>query len=174
MAGHALNVKVSAAAMVAIVVVAIMCVSAEASSCPPGQRDLVHKMYRQALNRDPDTGGLAAYCRHLQSGQSVRSLFAAIVKSREFKKNNVFGKSTFFAVAQIYKVVLNRCPDGRGIVAWEGQLRKNCRANFDWIVDRFFSSDEYNRNFGNNIVPFPKPPGICLGRPPQVSNVVYC
>lgn len=144
------------------------------AACSPALNYIVNKMYRQALDRNPDSGGLKAYCCGLQRGRTVSSLFKSFAKSTEFKNKFVYGKSTFFAIANIYKVILNRCPDAGGLLAWERQLRPNCRGNFDSIVDKFFDSAEYKNKFGAVVVAFLKPQTTCPGRPDVVSNVVVC
>jgi len=172
MASHT-NRSILTTALVACAIVAALWPAADASSsCSPGNKEIVRRMYRQALNREPDSGGLRTYCSHLQSGRTVQSLFSPIVRSSEYREKFVYDRSTFFTVVNLYKVILGRCPNKEGLLHKERVLRGNCRGNFESIVNNMFASREYGHKFGSNLVPSPKPgPNQCpTGERPDFPN----
>lgn len=82
----------------------------------------VTRLYRAALGRNPDQGGLNHWIEVLQRGGPLEGLAAAFVGSTEF--NAQFGGLDASAfVTQLYRNILDRAPDAGGLQFWMGQLR---------------------------------------------------
>lgn len=90
----------------------------------------------------------------------------AFMKSQEYQTRFVNGKTSFFVIANLYKSVLNRCPEKKGFLFWVKQLNDmGDVAKYRNILDSFLSSEEYKFKYGVNIVPYRKPQETCPGRP---------
>jgi uncharacterized protein YkwD len=82
--------------------------------------DLVTRMYRQILGRDPDAAGLKAWVDALKAGQlTAADLVLGFVDSPEYTKS---GRSSTQIVTDLYKAMLGREPDEAGLKAWQKYL----------------------------------------------------
>ena len=82
----------------------------------------VTRLYRAALGRDPDQGGLNNWIGVLQRGGPLEGLAAAFVGSTEFAAQFGALDGTAF-VTQLYRNILDRVPDPGGLQFWTAQLR---------------------------------------------------
>ena len=82
----------------------------------------VTRLYRAALGRDPDQGGLNNWISQIQRGVPLDSLAAAFIASPEFASRFGAPDASGF-VTQLYRNILDRAPEPAGQQYWEGQLR---------------------------------------------------
>ena len=133
----------------------------QAYTYSPGPTAIVNAMYAQGLNRSPNDSGFRQFRDSLVGGASVRQLFQTIVDSNEYRLNFVDGKSEFFVLTELYKAVLSRCPDQKGLHHHVDLLKsKGGTGEYMQVARGLFHSHEYQLKFGVNTVPNPKP-GYC-------------
>jgi serralysin len=72
------------------------------------------RLYRAALDRDPDQGGLIFQARALESGLSLQQLAGNFIASPEFQQRYDVANNTGF-VTLLYANVLDREPDAPGL-----------------------------------------------------------
>ena len=96
-------------------------------------------MYQAALNRAPDTSGLAYWSGQLQTGANPEDVARGFTDSNEFKQLYGTLNSTDF-VTQLYANVLNRAPDAAGQKGWVDQL--NAGATRQHVLIGFSDSTE--------------------------------
>ena len=91
-----------------------------ASGSGSSSADLVIRMYRQILGRDPDAAGLAAWTDALNAGRlTAADLVLGFVDSPEYKTS---GRSSTQIVTDLYKAMMGREPDEAGLKAWKKYL----------------------------------------------------
>jgi Domain of unknown function (DUF4214) len=87
---------------------------------PESYQDFVTTQYNIFLNRAPDSAGLTAWVRGLESGLSYEQVEAGLAASPEFISDNG-GLGSGWLTA-LYKDFLGRSPDTSGLDAWQGAL----------------------------------------------------
>ncbi len=101
------------------------------------------RMYDAALDRLPDSGGLAVWTNALNGGTSVVSMANAFVASQEFQAR--FGSLTNQQfVEQLYVFALNRPGDSAGVGFWTSQLNNGQSRAF--ILAEFSETAEHVTN----------------------------
>jgi phycobilisome core-membrane linker protein len=112
---------------------------------------VVHQLYRQVLDREPDESGLVAYGRVLSEGEwSVRDAVRAMGHSDEYKQRFVIPFTIEDAVKACFRHFFAREADLPGLRAWEAEAVKH---GIDVVVDGLVNSPEYSNRFGNDTVP---------------------
>lgn len=80
------------------------------------------RLYGAAFDRHPDASGLVYWVQQRQQGMSLTSMASRFVASGEFQ--NLYGRlGDRDFVAQIYRNVLHREPDGTGLDYWTARLK---------------------------------------------------
>ena len=100
--------------------------------------DQITNIYRFALNRSPESGGLQAHVRNLESGKSLGQVANAIFSSDEHQRS---------LISSYYQVFLNRDPDPAGLNSLVRAAQKG--ATSEEILATFLSSPEYNGEVSN-------------------------
>ena len=101
----------------------------------------VRQLYRDLLNRDPDSGGLAFYVAGLDGGHISRSQLAAqFFTSPEFNSAGLY-------IVKLYLAVLGRQPDFPGWQFWFNGITAG--QSTDVVLTSFLSSPEFTMKYGN-------------------------
>ncbi len=118
--------------------------------------DAVRILYQRLLGREPDESGLRAYTDMAQR-DGIEGVARSIVNSPEYRQAvragrvaNADAAAYETAVRTLYRHVLGRDPDPNGL---QDLTRIAVERNFDLVVDRMVASTEYDRLFGDNVVP---------------------
>ena len=77
----------------------------------------VYRIYQAALGRDPDANGLGNWVRAMEKGTSLQSIGDGFLNSPEFVGRFGTGSNADF-VNLLYKNVLHRAPDAKGLNDW--------------------------------------------------------
>jgi len=87
-----------------------------------GNAGRAYRLYRAALNRPPDAGGLGFWIKALDNGATLDQMAAGFTSSSEFKL--LYGASPTHAqlIEAAYNNVLHRVPDAAGAAYWVGAL----------------------------------------------------
>jgi hypothetical protein len=81
-----------------------------------------YRLYKAALDRVPDDGGLTYWIGQLDSGAEIHNVASGFVNSTEFR-NNFYGDGSNTAfVTALYNNVLDRNPDAGGYAFWNDVL----------------------------------------------------
>jgi len=107
-----------------------------------GPEAFVFQQYEDFLDREPDSGELAAWVNALNSGLPRASLIEAFMDSGEFRFEGKF-------IAQTYLGILTRDADVGGFEAWLGALLAGISRQ--QIVQGFLVSGEFQSRFGSNL-----------------------
>jgi Domain of unknown function (DUF4214)/Subtilase family len=102
----------------------------------------VRQQYLDFLDREPDSGGLAAWVNALDGGLPKSSLIEAFMNSAEFRFKGKF-------IAQVYLGILGRDADYGGFRFWLDLLLAGMSR--EQIVQGFLSSGEFQANFGSSL-----------------------
>jgi len=102
----------------------------------------VRQQYLDFLDREPDSGGFAAWVNALDSGFPRSSLIDAFMDSGEFRFKGKF-------IAQVYLGILARDAEHSGFRAWLGALLAGVLR--EQIVQGFLDSGEFQTKFGSNL-----------------------
>ena len=118
--------------------------------------DAVRILYRRLLGREADPEGLRGFTDQARR-EGIESVARDLVASAEYKQRagsaGVLGEDTAAyeaAVRALYRHVLGRDPDPNGL---RSLTQVAAGRGFDAVVDRMVASSEYERLFGNNVVP---------------------
>lgn len=83
--------------------------------------DDVYRLYRVALDRAPDAGGLQNWTGALANGRGMLDVATGFVNSTEFQAR--YGTTTNAQfITLLYNNVLDRAPDAAGLAGWTGAL----------------------------------------------------
>lgn len=120
------------------------------------QEDAVRILYQRLLGREPDESGLRSYTE-MARRDGIEAVARAIVNSREYRQtagtDRVPNQEIALydnAVRTLYRHVLGRDPDANGL---RDLTRVATERSFDMVVDRMVRSAEYDRLYGDNVVP---------------------
>ncbi len=83
--------------------------------------DLVSRLYRQLLGRDPDPAGLQSFVDYIATTGDLEGAATGFLASPEFESRPMTARDY---VAILYVTFLDRRPDEAGLDAWEGVLRQ--------------------------------------------------
>lgn len=86
-----------------------------------GSTGTVYRLYRAALGREPDLGGLQAWSNAVDHGLAAESVAAQFLTSAEFQATYGALDNRAF-VALLYRNVLHREPDAAGLASWVDSL----------------------------------------------------
>lgn len=104
-----------------------------------GLNGFVTRLYQLCLDRDPDPAGFEYWTSRLSSGEiSGSNCAAGFIFSNEFINKN-YSNSSY--VTYLYRILLNREPDGVGLPYWTGMLNDGS-TRFD-IFKGFVNSQEW-------------------------------
>ena len=100
-----------------------------------------YRVYKAALNRTPDVGGLGFWISGMDGGESLNAVAQGFVNSVEFK--TVYGASPTNAqiVTRFYDNVLGRAADSSGYNYWLGVLNSG-QASVAGVLASFSESPE--------------------------------
>jgi hypothetical protein len=98
----------------------------------------VRTLFRDVLKRQPRPGELDRWVRFLRSGGSSREVAVALVTSSAYRRKHPTGASF---VTSLYRNVLRRRPDRRGVAAWVASPQA---ITGDWVAlaDAFLGTPE--------------------------------
>ncbi|MBY0336338.1 MAG: DUF4214 domain-containing protein [Acetobacteraceae bacterium] len=117
---------------------------------------LVTQMYRFALGREPDAGGLSAWVSGLETGQiSRRDLLIGFSESVESQQRTaplvqagIWDLDERAAlVARMYDTVLQRKPEVAGLIGWKAALEAGLAPRD--MAAQFMASPEFQGRFGD-------------------------
>jgi hypothetical protein len=92
----------------------------------------VAQLYRDLLQREPDTGGLAYWGGLLDGGTASTQVVQGILNSREYRQ---------LQVRQLYVTYLQRPADARGLASFTGLLKHG--GTLEQVQARIVGSTEY-------------------------------
>ncbi|MFM8930920.1 MAG: DUF4214 domain-containing protein [Gemmataceae bacterium] len=101
------------------------------------EKNTVAGLYREILEREPDTGGLEHFTARWQAGASFKSIAAAILGSRE---------NLLQDVGRTYKELLGRVADPAGLENWVAKMQQG--ASMLEVRAGILSSAEYLAKVG--------------------------
>ena len=140
--------------------------------CTTNATTVVAEIYRHTLERGTDRGA-QTWVRPLENGQlNVKELVRRVAKSQEYMQR--FGQAEpgegqpyERAVARLYRHVLGRQPDARGLRNW---TRIAQQRGLPAVVDGLIDSAEYNNNFGEFGIPGSGGLRYCANAPAAQSS----
>ncbi|MEO5614804.1 MAG: DUF4214 domain-containing protein, partial [Cypionkella sp.] len=114
--------------------------------------DDVYRLYGATLDRAPDVAGLTTWTTALAQGRGLLSVVEGFTASREFiARYGATSDSDF--VTLLYRNVLDRDPDARGLATWMGHL-ENATLTRAEVVRGFANSVEFVRATGSDLETF--------------------
>lgn len=116
---------------------------------------VIHAVYRQVLGNDylMKSERLTSAESLLRDGNiSVREFVRSVAKSELYKKKFFYGNFQTRVIELNYKHLLGRAPYDESEVIYHLDLYEN--QGFDADIDSYIDSEEYQANFGENIVPY--------------------
>ncbi|MCV6587535.1 MAG: DUF4214 domain-containing protein [Marinobacterium sp.] len=78
----------------------------------------VYRLYKAALDREPDTGGLGFWIDRVDHGASMTEIASAFLQSNEFRQKYGAELSDDAYITELYNNVLDRAPDVEGKANW--------------------------------------------------------
>ena len=118
--------------------------------------DAVRLLYQRLLGRDPDESGLRVYTE-MASRDGIEAVARSIVNSAEYRQAAGSGRVAAAdlaayenAVKSLYRHLLGRDPDPAGL---RDLTRIAVERNFNLVVERMVNSPEYERLYGDHVVP---------------------
>jgi len=87
-----------------------------------GNAGQTFRLYRAALDREPDQAGLSHNIAQMDGGLSIFDMAAAFIGSQEFTQTYGAGISDTAFLTLLYQNVLDRAPDQTGLDGWLAQL----------------------------------------------------
>ena len=87
-----------------------------------GSMGQVYRLYKAALNRVPDAGGLDSWTRGVDNGMTLSQVATGFIQSAEFQGLYGGNPSNAQFIDLLYENVLNRNPDAAGYDAWMNGL----------------------------------------------------
>ena len=99
-------------------------------------------VYRNVLDREPDSAGQAHWLAQLQNGLSRGSMMAQFSESAEYQDFTQDANQVVMA----YVGLLRRSPEAAGFEHWLNYLEQG--GSFIQLIDGFLRAPEYNRRFG--------------------------
>ena len=101
--------------------------------------EIIRRLYREVLRREPDPAGSAKYSRTLREGMSESELRAELLRSREYAELHARE-----VIARAYREILRREADPAGFATY---LKRMIEQGWDEnrVRDALRSSDEYRR-----------------------------
>ncbi|MBN9889847.1 Calx-beta domain-containing protein [Salipiger abyssi] len=116
----------------------------------------VQQLYRNVLDREADTNGLANWVARLDSGTSREQVVRGFAQSPEFMENTLADASAYVAagvaspwaddVFRLYQATLDRAPNLDGLLNWSTRLGEGM--DFLSVVSGFVDSQEFQNTYG--------------------------
>ena len=103
--------------------------------------DFVRLVYRNVLDREPDSAGQAHWLAQLQNGLPRGSLMTQFSESAEYRDFSQYAGQVVMA----YVGLLRRSPETAGLDHWLNYLEQG--GSFIQLIDGFLRSPEYNQRF---------------------------
>lgn len=103
--------------------------------------DFVQLVYRNVLDREPDSAGQAHWLDQLQNGLSRGSMMAQFSESAEYQDFTQDANQVVMA----YVGLLRRSPEAAGFEHWLNYLEQG--GSFIQLIDGFLRAPEYNLRF---------------------------
>jgi hypothetical protein len=112
---------------------------------------MAYRMYKAALNRAPDLGGLGDWIGVLDNGGNIfTDLARGFTESTEFKTRYGPNLSNEVFVTLLYNNVLGRAPDQAGLNAWVGAIEQ--RGATREVVLHGFSESTENIRYSQSLI----------------------
>ena len=112
---------------------------------------MAYRMYKAALNRAPDLGGLGDWIGVLDNGANIfTDLARGFTESTEFKTRYGPNLSNSAFVTLLYNNVLGRDPDQGGLNAWVGAIEQ--RGATREVVLHGFSESTENIRYSQSLI----------------------
>lgn len=122
----------------------------------------VTKIYRQALDRDPDAEGLAFWIGELRAGAQVTRIASRIYGSGEF--TTLAGGTDEGLITALYERILHRSPSDEDIAYWLGEAALRSNGSIAaFMVGSVESRDDRVTTLYRTI----------LGRDPEPAGLVF-
>jgi hypothetical protein len=109
-----------------------------------GNAGQAYRLYKAALDRVPDAGGLGYWISALDRGVSLQDVAGGFVNSTEFRNNFYGDGSNATFVTALYHNVLDRTPDAGGYAFWNQALSNG--TSREAVLVGFSESLENNAN----------------------------
>ncbi|MBN9889816.1 DUF4214 domain-containing protein [Salipiger abyssi] len=113
-------------------------------------------LYRNVLDRDPDTGGLESWVQRLEDGMSREQVVLGFSQSPEFTTSTAAGARSFARahseaawgddVFRLYRAALDRDPDMQGFDNWSARLADD--TPYFEVASGFVRSPEFRATYG--------------------------
>ncbi len=110
----------------------------------------ITRLYQNILLREPDSKGLLFYQKELKS-KSAASVAKIFIKSKEFQSKNL---SSLEFVKILYKTLLDREPDEKGLDYWNTLLKKGAISKTALFYRFIFSEEFYSLSHSYKIKPY--------------------
>jgi serralysin len=101
------------------------------------------RLYKAALDRVPDQGGVLYWTHALESGATLPQLAAGFIASNEFQQRYDSVHTSADFISLLYQNVLDRAPDAQGLAYWVGALDHAGTPRADVLA--FFSESPENQ-----------------------------
>lgn len=111
------------------------------ATSPERARRVVSELYTRVLRRPPDAGGLQHWSGALLAGQRVVEVGATLYGSSELYRR--VGSSPGAYVTTLYREILGREPDARGLAGWTAAVRAGQPRSR--VAGAFYASAESRR-----------------------------
>jgi hypothetical protein len=141
---------------------------ADALPAPEVANGQVFRLYRAALDREPDPGGFQHWVNARYHGLSLHAVAAAFLASPEFQQRFGAADDTRF-VDLLYQNVLRRGPDPAGRAYWIEQVRRHGRTT---VLMGFSESPEFQARAGAVRNPVPPPAPAAVAVPASAGRVL--
>jgi len=102
--------------------------------------DYVKSLYKNILNRNPDSGGQTAWVNAIENGTAPKNVVASFFNSKEYLNKKTSNEQF---VIDCYKGYLQRKPDASGNQTWMNKLKNG--ASRSTILSGFGNSAEYKK-----------------------------
>lgn len=109
-----------------------------------------YRMYKAALDREPDVVGLGGWINALDTGSALTSVASGFIYSQEFRNKYGDNPTNETFVTLLYRNVLHRGPDGPGLAGWVGALDNG--ASKEQVLIGFSESTENINQTTANLV----------------------
>ena len=105
-----------------------------------------YRIYKAALDREPDSGGLSYWIAQMDQGISLAELSAQFINSVEFRDKYGLNPSNEKFITMLYNNVLDRDPDPDGLAWWVEEMDSKPERTPQQVLAEFSESDENQNN----------------------------
>jgi len=108
-------------------------------------RNKIRYSYCLILGRDADGGGVQSWSSELSGGHPVRSMLLGMMQSEEFRSSHKINEITDPEyVTLVYRLLLNRDPDGQGLADYAKALERGALSRSD-VARAIIGSPEFHQ-----------------------------